>query len=288
VSEAVTQDGDGLGLSRRRFVPLTAFQSRVLRLLAANRTDRSFFAGATPITIDGPRTSHDFDLFHDRPEMLDEAMARDEAVLRSAGLAVEWRRRGPTFNVGVVRDASETLTLEWVADSDFRFFPPMRDERFGFRLHPADIGTNKILAAAGRREPRDAVDLMELHRTLLPVGYLAWAAAAKDPGLTPPFILNELIRIARYTQEELDALATTSPVDAVQLRQELRAAVEEGRAVIEKLPPQDAGCLYLDANDNVAAPLPDALAGYRRHFGSRGGHWPTSSEILSDMARRGE
>ena len=68
---------------------------------------------------------------------------------------------------------------QWVADSDFRFFPPVRDDRFGFRLHPADIATNKTLAAAGRREPRDALDLMELHRTLLPVGYLAWAAAAK-------------------------------------------------------------------------------------------------------------
>jgi hypothetical protein len=40
-------------------------------------------------------------------------------------------------------------------DNDFRFFPAQRDEVFGYVLHPLDLATNKAMAAAGRREPRD-------------------------------------------------------------------------------------------------------------------------------------
>jgi hypothetical protein len=31
---------------------------------------------------------------------------------------------------------------------------------FGYRLHIFDLATNKALAAAGRREPRDVLDLL--------------------------------------------------------------------------------------------------------------------------------
>jgi hypothetical protein len=47
------------------------------------------------------------------------------------------------------------MKLEWVADSDFRFFPTIRDETFGYIPHPVDLATNKVAAAYGRREPRD-------------------------------------------------------------------------------------------------------------------------------------
>jgi hypothetical protein len=215
-----------------------------------------------------------------------EAMERDAETLSAAGFLVEWRHRHPTHAQAVVRRGDESFVLEWVVDSDFRFFPAVPDEQFGFRLHPVDIATNKLLAAAGRREPRDAVDLVRLHQTLLPIGYLAWAATAKDPGLTPHFILNELMRTARYRQDELDPLTLTEPVDAAELRRTIRAAVEEGRVLIDRLPPEGVGWLYLDAEGKPAAPDPARLQEYRRHFGSRGGHWPTSSEILSEMARR--
>jgi hypothetical protein len=35
-------------------------------------------------------------------------------------------------------------------------------------LHPADLATNKVMAAAGRREVRDLVDVVTIHETILP------------------------------------------------------------------------------------------------------------------------
>ena len=37
-------------------------------------------------------------------------------------------------------------------------------------LHPVDLGMNKVMAAAGRRELRDIVDLVTIHETILPLG----------------------------------------------------------------------------------------------------------------------
>ena len=75
--------------------------------------------------------------------------------------------------------------FEWVVDSDFRFFPTMRDETFGYVLHPIDLAMNKVMAAAGRREVRDLVDLVTVHETILPLGAVVWAAVEKSPGYTP-------------------------------------------------------------------------------------------------------
>jgi hypothetical protein len=37
-----------------------------------------------------------------------------------------------------VEGFDDRMTLEWVADSAFRFFPARRDELFGYVLHPVD------------------------------------------------------------------------------------------------------------------------------------------------------
>ena len=70
------------------------------------------------------------------------------------------------FSCGV----TTSTKLEWVVDSDFRFFPALPDELFGYVLHPVDLATNKVMAAAGRREPRDVVDLVMIHEQVLPLG----------------------------------------------------------------------------------------------------------------------
>jgi hypothetical protein len=75
--------------------------------------------------------------------------------------------------------------LEWVADSDFRFFPTIRDEVFGYMLHPINLAANKVAAAYGRREPRDVVDLLTIHEQILPLGAAVWASVGKASGFTP-------------------------------------------------------------------------------------------------------
>src|ERR1017187_8010476 len=90
-----------------------------------------------------------------------------------------------------VNGPGETMQLEWVADSAFRFFPTQPDELFGYVLHPVDLAANKAAAAADRRVPRDIVDLVTIHETILPLGGVVAAAVGKFPGTTPEEMLAE-------------------------------------------------------------------------------------------------
>jgi hypothetical protein len=83
------------------------------------------------------------------------------------------------YTAAVDRDGEGTR-LEWVVDSDYRFFPTMRDDVFGYVLHPVDLAMNKMMAAAGRREVRDVVDLVTVHDSILPLGAVIWGAARKS------------------------------------------------------------------------------------------------------------
>ena len=175
---------------------------------------------------------------------------------------------------------AESVLLEWVFDSAFRFFPVEADPELGYRLHHFDAATNKILALASRAEPRDLVDAMHLHQTYLSLGALAWAAAGKDEGLSPLLILDLAERFAHYRQADLDSLALTTPLDIVALSSEWRRAVQDSRAHIVSLPPQELGCAYLDEGGVPVEPRPEVagFAGLQRHFGSVGGAWPRIAE----------
>src|SRR5205807_6215956 len=112
-----------------------------------------------------------------------------------------------TFVEALVSAGDERTRLQWLQDSAYRFFPLVEHPDFGLTLHPFDLATNKVLALVGRAEPRDWVDTIECDRRLQPLGYLAWAAAGKDPGLNPTFIIEEAVRSARYTEIELTDLS---------------------------------------------------------------------------------
>src|SRR5207248_5671045 len=79
------------------------------------------------------------------------------------------------------------------------------------RLHPFDLATNKVLALVGRVEARDWIDILRCHSAVQPLGYLAWAATGKDPGLAPDAILQEAARSARYSAAEIASLAFDGP-----------------------------------------------------------------------------
>src|SRR3954447_12085027 len=162
-------------------MPLSPLQRRVMAAIATQRDPESYVAGAAALQRHGIRGSADIDIFHDREEVLDRAVAADSAALRAAGFDLTWERQAPAIHRALVRDAGEATRLEWVVDSDFRFFPTQPDEEFGYVFHPLDLATNKILAGAGRFEPRDAVDLLWIDQHLQPLGAVAWAAAEKDP-----------------------------------------------------------------------------------------------------------
>jgi hypothetical protein len=183
-------------------VPLSRIQSEILRRLAAHRNPESYVAGSVPLNRDGPRFSNDIDIFHDREESVATAAVADVAVLDKAGFAISWLRREPGIHGALVGHHGESTKLEWVRDSDFRFFPAVRDDAFGYVLHMMDIATNKALAAAGRRAPRDVLDLLTVHDGHVPLGAVVWAAVGKDPGYSPERLIAEIRRNARYLPDD--------------------------------------------------------------------------------------
>ena len=250
-------------------MPLTNIQIRVLRLLASHRDPESYVAGGTPLNRDGARFSTDIDVFHDREERVAAAAQDDVQTLEAAGFQVAWIRQLPLVYSAEIR-AGETCTrLEWVVDSDFRFFPTVPDDTFGYVLHPVDLAANKAMAAAGRREVRDLVDLMTVHDTILPMGAVIWAAVEKAPGFTPEGLIAEIRRNANYPIAEWRELATSEPIDPVRTTSRLRWLLDEAEAFVARMPTEKLGLLFL-RDGRAVQPDPDGCRSTRRTPDSAG------------------
>jgi hypothetical protein len=267
-------------------LPLTKLQSRILRLLAAHRNPESYVEESTPLNRDRPRLSEDIDIFHDREERVAQAAEEDVATLQGEGFDTVWLRREPAIYAAEIRSGQEYTHLEWVADSDFRFFPTIKDDLFGYMLHPIDIATNKAMAAAGRQKPADAVDLLTIHDLVLPLGAVIWAAVEKAPGYTPEGLIAEIRRIAvRYGEEDLRAVPSNEVLDPKIFHTSLRTVLPEAEDFVLRMPTEKIGLLFLK-DGKVVQPDPDRLDDYATHAGQRRGHWPTSTEISSAMLER--
>jgi hypothetical protein len=260
-------------------MPLGDFERAVLRVLAAHRNPDSFVAGATVLhqAADTPRTYEDVDVFHDAPEALELAYEEDEAALRAAGFEVQPAGRPqPTFRRAIVRRGEAQTKIEWVQDSAFRFFPVEPDLELGWRLNFWDAATNKVLAMAGRQKLRDYLDCLYLHERHLRLGALVWAAAGKDPGLTPEFILDWALRGNRFYEEDLADIRVGKPIDLVASKAEWFSAVDEARGLVGRLPANELGCFYLNAAGQPVCPDPGSpdFPKLTRHYGSLKGAWP--------------
>ncbi len=266
-------------------MPLSKIQMDILRLLAAHRDPESYVAGSTPLNRDAPRYSGDIDVFHDREERVARAAQADAALLGEHGYTLEWQRREPGIYALVAVRGRDTTKLEWVVDSDFRFFPTMRDEIFGYVLHPIDLATNKVSAAYGRREPRDIVDLLTIDERILPLGAVIWASAGKTLGFTPEGIINEIRRTARYTDADFRRLASDPPIDPAATMTRLREILNEAEAFVTRMPTDKLGLLFL-TDGHIVRPDPDHLDSYQTHRGQTRGHWPTSADIAAAMFER--
>lgn len=263
-------------------MPLSKIQTDILRLLAMHRDPESYVAGAAALNRDAPRYSGDIDIFHGREERVAAAAESDARALAEAGYGVKWTRRLPTIYTAEVSGQFGATHLEWVVDSDFRFFPVMRDDIFGYVLHPVDLAANKVMAAAGRREVRDIVDVVTVHETILPLGAVVWAAVEKSPGYTPEGLIAEIRRNSHYPAAEWRALLSTEPIDPAIVTKMLRAALEDAEAFVTRMPTDKIGLLFLQAG-KVVQPDPARLDSYQTHAGQLRGQWPTSAEIAAAM-----
>jgi hypothetical protein len=263
-------------------VPLSKIQTDILRLLAVHRDPESYVAGASPLNRNAPRMSADIDVFHDREERVAAAAMADTQTLAAAGYGVSWLRQLPLIYTAEVTRGDAGTRLEWVVDSDYRFFPTMQDETFGYVLHPVDLAMNKVMAAAGRRELRDLIDLVTVHETILPLGAVIWAAVEKSPGFTPEGLIAEIRRNSDYPKAEWRALQSSEPLDPKDIMARLRVALDEAEVFIGRMPTNKIGLLFLQAGE-VVQPDPDRVDTYQTHAGQRRGQWPDSPEIRTAM-----
>lgn len=266
-------------------MPLTPYQRRVCRLLAAERvaTGERYIAGGAALNemLEAPRVSQDVDLFHDTAEAVLVSWETDRQVLIRAGHDVQLLRQFPVFVEAEVRMGADGVILQWVQDSAFRFFPLVEHPDFGLALHPFDLATNKVLTLVGRAEVRDWVDIIHCHASLQPFGYLVWATSGKDPGLSPTFILEQAARSAHYTKPDLATLAfegTTPNIE--EMAKTWRTMLREADDIATRLPEDSVGTCVLTRNGELFKGTLDALQQAVEndtlvfHEGAIHGAWP--------------
>lgn len=262
----------------------TRFQAEILQRIARSRIDggATYIAGGLALNhvLDAPRLSHDIDVFNDTEEAVAAAFEKDSATLRAAGYAVTTTRERNFFIEATVSSGNDSTDIQWTRDSAYRFFPLVEDPLLGLTLHPFDLATNKLLALAGREEPRDWIDTITCNDRLQPFSFLAWAACGKDPGYNPLFLVEFVARV-RYAQAELERLVNTQePLDAVALSRKWHAMIAAARETITLLPSEEAGKCVANADGSLFrgtdAELREALDAGRIvfHEGRIGGAWP--------------
>ena len=173
-------------------MPLDEFQKGITNLLSANRDIDSPFAGGAVIHRHGFRLSRDQDIFSGSD--VTDIAARDIATLEEAGYEIFVQRRYDGFiECDVVKSEEGATVLQWTQALSREFYEPVPDDRFGYRLHFADLAANKALAGATRSAVRDFVDLWMLDRHVLPLWRILCAAPGKDLDFNPLSMIERML-----------------------------------------------------------------------------------------------
>ena len=276
---------DLCALPETQEMSLTHYQREVCQLLAADRRKQGeqYIGGGAALNewLKSVRVSHDVDLFHDALEAVLESWTTDRQALERAGHIVHVIREFPSFVEAEITRGDDGVILQWVQDSAFRFFPLVEHPDFGLALHPFDLATNKTLALIGRTEIRDWFDIIHCHVHMQPFGYLVWAAAGKDPGLTPPFILDQAGRSTHYSKAEYETLVFDGPApDPESLVHTWRSMLEQAEQIVDRLPEDQLGTCVMTNDGTMFEGAPDALEEALRsrkvcfHQGCLRGAWP--------------
>ena len=246
-------------------MPVEGLQRSVAALLKPNRSRESFVGGSSVFNTTFPRRSEDVDVYTHVP--IGDVAARDAATLRGAGLRVEVDDRFYGFSVeAVVSDGRDATKVEWNEADRERFFPVVEDETFGWVLHRADLAVQKLIAAASRRKPRDAVDVLLIDMLHAPVALFAIAAPAKLGTVSPTRILDRVLEIANghpiadFVALDLDHGAMPFPIGDVKLVLADRLDVAR-RLIVGSCPTAIPGRLYVDpATGEVVLPTMERVA----------------------------
>jgi hypothetical protein len=260
-------------------VPLTEHQQALVCLLSQNRTPDSYLAGGAALHIEpnSLRYSNDLDYFHDSIQRVAQAFEEDRALVLQHGFGLSVEIQQPGYVRATIERGGAQTSVEWAHDSAWRFLPTVEVVPTGYQLHPIDLATNKVLALVGRNEPRDYLDVIDIHERTLPLGALAWAAVGKDPGFTPFLLLDLLKRKGKFRPEDFARLHLRVPVDVVLLKKKWHQALVDAERFIKSRPPDEIGCLYYSPDQKTfvePGPGRDAVP----HYGRPGGVLPLVDE----------
>lgn len=274
-------------------MPLTAFQTRIARLLAENRSPDSYLAGGAALHFapNSLRFSNALDFFHDSEQRVAKAFQADAHQLEAQGIRITIEMNQPGYIRAIVTSNDDSTKIEWAHDSAWRFMPVIRHPEAGYQIHPVDLAVNKALALAGRDEARDFLDVMYIDNNVLSLGALIWAACGKDPGFTPLSLLELLKRRGRYQPEDFTRLHLTRPVNLTELKGQWLSALGEALEFVHSRPPSEIGCLYYSAKQKTFISPRRGPEGsddeYQAHFGRPGGVLPRfyQGDVLADTVQ---
>ena len=122
--------------------------------------------------------------------------------------------------------------------------PAMKVSNYGYLLHPIDLSVNKLLALAGRDEPRDFLDIIDIHSNILPLGALIWASVGKDPGFSPNSLLNLIRRRGKYQEKDFKPLMYKNNLDLRIIKEKWLDALDGSERFINEQDAANVGCLY--------------------------------------------
>lgn len=231
---------------RKKTVPITSFQFQVMRLLSVNRSEDSHLAGGAALHFEPQslRYSADLDFFHDSEKRVSEAFEEDRKLLESNQyeLKIELNQRG--YIRALVKKKKDSTKIEWAHDTAWRFMPVRFMEDRGYCLDPIDLAVNKVLALAGRDEPRDYLDVHYIHQNILSLGALCWAACGKDPGFSPTSLLDLIKRRGKYRAEDFERLQLNQKIDLNLIKTDWLKMLKDAEDLLAALPEDEVGCLY--------------------------------------------
>lgn len=234
---------------------LTPIQKQVMACIAANRSETSYIAGGTALNMDWPRISDDIDIFHDTDEEIGASAGIDIETLKAAGFKVSMDVNVYGCVEASVLRAGEQTLIQWMSESRTRFFPLIRDEEWGARLHPVDLAVNKVIAASTRTKARDYADLLMIEQNMCPLGPVIMAAAGKPPYFSPVRIVDEIRRKALSVSTEDYTAVRGLPADwtAAVIRDQLIRVLDDAERYLREVPADLVGILCIDAAGIPAA-----------------------------------
>ncbi|WP_169055433.1 nucleotidyl transferase AbiEii/AbiGii toxin family protein [Rhizobium sp. P44RR-XXIV] len=227
---------------------LTSLQKQIMASIAKHRSETSYVAGGLVLNMNWPRLSDDIDIFQDTDEEIGPTADRDMETLRGDGFNVYVEVNVYGCVEAEVSKAHESTLIQWMSESRIRFFPLIRDQEWGARLHPADLAINKVLAASTRTKPRDFVDLLMIDERLSPLGAVVMAASGKPPHYSPVKIIDEIRRRGLSVSTEAYDSVRGLPIDfkASVIRDRLVEVLNRAESYIRTAPADIVGLLAVD------------------------------------------